>query len=139
MVYQSEIKFSTTGYGHLQNMTSEVQKIISQSEIDVGIVHIFNVGSTAALLTIEFEPGLEADLPLVMEHLIPQSRDYGHEGTWHDGNAHSHLQATVLGAGITIPIRAGQLVLGTWQQLCHIECDIKPRKRALIVTIIGDE
>lgn len=139
MIYQGEVKFSTTGYGHLQDMTSEVQKIVSQSEIDLGIVHVFNVGSTAALLTIEFEPGLEADLPLVMERLIPPSRDYGHEGTWHDGNAHSHLQATLLSASVTLPIRAGQLVLGTWQQLCHVECDIKQRKRTLVVTVIGDE
>jgi secondary thiamine-phosphate synthase enzyme len=139
MVYQGEVKFSTRGHGHLQDISQEVQKIVSQSEIDAGIVTIFNVGSTAAITTIEFEPGLEADLPNVMDKLIAPSPDYGHEGTWHDGNAHSHLQASILGASMQIPVRDGQLVIGTWQQICHLECDIKPRKRIVIVTVIGDE
>lgn len=138
MVFQQEIKLSTNGNGHLQDITHEVQKVVAQAEIDVGIVHVFNIGSTAAVGTIEYEPGLENDLPQVLNRLIPASRDYGHEGTWHDGNAHSHLQATTLGPAISVPVRAGQLTLGTWQQLFHLECDIKPRKRTLMVTVIGE-
>ena len=86
----------------------------------------------------EFEPGLEKDLPEMLERLIPPSRDYGHEMAWHDGNGHSHLQATLMGPSLTVPISGGELVLGTWQQIFHIECDVKPRRRSLFVTVIGE-
>ena len=88
--------------------------------------------------TIEFEPGLQKDLPDILDKLMPPSREYGHEQTWHDGNGHSHLQATWLGPDLTVPVRDGSLVLGTWQQIFHIECDIKARSRTLIVTICGE-
>jgi secondary thiamine-phosphate synthase enzyme len=101
-------------------------------------VQVFNVGSTAALGTIEYEPGLVEDLPEVLDKLIPPSRHYGHEQAWHDGNGHSHLQATVLGPSLTVPVRDGQLVLGTWQQIFHLECDVKPRRRQIVVTVIGE-
>ncbi len=81
---------------------------------------------------------LAGDLPDLLDRLIPPSRSYGHEQAWHDGNGHSHLQATLLGPAITIPISEGRLVLGTWQQVFHIECDIKPRRREIVVTVIGD-
>jgi secondary thiamine-phosphate synthase enzyme len=104
----------------------------------MGTVHIFNVGSTAAVGTIEFEPGLQQDLPDILDKLMPPSRNYGHEQTWHDGNGHSHLQATMLGPSITIPVQHGQLVLGTWQQIFHLECDVKPRRRQIMVTVMGE-
>jgi secondary thiamine-phosphate synthase enzyme len=99
---------------------------------------VFNVGSTAAIGTIEFEPGLERDLPELLDRLIPPSRQYGHEQAWHDGNGHSHLQATWLGPSISVPIANGALVLGTWQQIFHLECDIKPRRRTIVVTVVGE-
>lgn len=138
MVHQSRIPISTRGYGHMQNLTQQVTDIVERSGIQTGIVHLFNIGSTAALGTIEFEPGLEADFPAMLDRLIPPSREYGHEQTWHDGNGHSHLQASLLGPSVSIPIAHGCPVLGTWQQVFHLECDNKPRSREIVVTIIGD-
>jgi secondary thiamine-phosphate synthase enzyme len=103
-----------------------------------GTVHVFNVGSTASVGAIEFEPGLEADLPEMLDRLIPPRRDYGHERAWHDGNGHSHLQATLLGPSLSVPVFEGRLVLGAWQQVCHLGCDVKPRNRVIVVTVIGE-
>jgi secondary thiamine-phosphate synthase enzyme len=122
----------------MHDLTRQVAEIVSQSRVRTGIAHLFNVGSTASLGTIEFEPGLEKDLPDILDKLIPPSREYGHEKAWHDGNGHSHLQATLLGPSLTVPIRDGKLALGTWQQIFHLECDVKPRRRAVVVTVIGE-
>ncbi len=122
----------------MHEITREVARIVARARIKTGIVHIFNVGSTAAIGAIEFEDGLCQDLPQQLDRLLPPSREYGHEQAWHDGNGHSHLQATLLGPDITVPVRDGQPVLGTWQQLFHIECDIKPRSREIVVTVAGD-
>ena len=138
MVYQSEITVQTSGHSHMHNLTEQVARIVSESKVRLGVVHLFNIGSTAALGTIEFEPGLEEDLPELLDKVIPPSRAYGHERAWHDGNGHSHLQATLLGCSVTVPVREGRLVLGTWQQLFHLECDIKPRRRTIAVTVTGD-
>ena len=137
MAYQDKFSLSTTGHGHMQDVTSEVAQIVRESGVACGTVHLFNVGSTASLGTIEFEPGLEEDLPTILDRLIPPSRDWGHERAWHDGNGHSHLQATWLGPELTAPIADGALVLGTWQQIFHLECDVKPRQRTIVVTIHG--
>lgn len=91
-----------------------------------------------AVGTIEFEPGLQGDIPAILDKLIPPSRNYGYEQTWHDGNGHSHLQATLLGPSLTVPIADGKLVLGTWQQIFHLECDVRARKRTVLVTVVGD-
>jgi secondary thiamine-phosphate synthase enzyme len=77
-------------------------------------------------------------LPEMLDKLMPPSRDYGHERAWHDGNGHSHLQATLLGPSLTVPVKEGKLVLGTWQQVFHLECDVKPRRRAITITVMGD-
>jgi secondary thiamine-phosphate synthase enzyme len=121
----------------MHDITGEVAEIVRTAGVATGIVHVFNVGSTGAVGTIEFEPGLERDLPEILDKVMPPSRQYGHEQTWHDGNGHSHLQATWLGPDLTVPIRDGRLVLGTWQQIFHLECDIKPRQRQIVVTVIG--
>jgi len=112
--------------------------VVVQSGVRTGMVHVFNVGSTGAIGAIEFEPGLERDLPELLDRLIPPSRQYGHEQAWHDGNAHSHLQATWLGPDLTIPVADGVPVFGTWQQVFHIECDVKPRRRTIVVTVYGE-
>jgi len=138
MTHQDTIEVSTTSHGHMQDITKEVQKIVSVSGVDHGIAHIFNIGSTAAISTIEFEPGLEADFPEMLDRLIPPSRDYGHERAWHDGNGHSHLQATTIGPSLSVPVSEGRLMLGTWQQIFHIECDVRPRERHIVVTVTGD-
>ncbi len=138
MTYQDTLSFETDGHRDMHDITDEVAAVVESSKIQTGIAHVFNVGSTAVVGTIEFEPGLERDLPELLDRLMPPSLDYGHEQTWHDGNGHSHLQASTLGPDLSVPIRAGSLVLGTWQQIFHLECDIKPRQRTIVVTVIGD-
>ncbi|MGH9522105.1 MAG: secondary thiamine-phosphate synthase enzyme YjbQ [Terriglobales bacterium] len=138
MTHQGEISLHTSGHGGMHDLTREVSKIVADSGITTGTVNVFNVGSTAAVGTIEFEPGLERDLPQLLDRLIPPSRDYGHEQAWHDGNGHSHLQATLLGPSITVPVSGGKPVLGTWQQIFHLECDVRARNRTVFVTVVGD-
>ena len=138
MVYQQEFQIETSGHRHMQDITQRVAGVVASSGVQTGTAQVFNVGSTAAIGTIEFEPGLERDLPELLDRLIPPSRQYGHEQAWHDGNGHSHLQATWLGPSVTVPVADGALVLGTWQQIFHLECDVKPRRRNIVVTIIGE-
>ncbi len=138
MVIQKQISVSTRGQGHMQDLTHEVAAIVSASDIQAGTVNVFNVGSTGVIGAIEFEPGLQRDLPELLQRLIPPSREYGHEQAWHDGNGHSHLQATTLGPSLTVPVSGGRPVLGTWQQIFHLECDIKPRERKIVITVIGE-
>ena len=138
MVHQERISLNTRGHRDMTDITEDLRQIVSRSEIQCGLVHVFNVGSTGAIGAIEFEPGLVRDLPELLDRLMPASRDYGHEQTWQDGNGHSHLQATMLGPSISIPIAANAPVLGTWQQIFHLECDIKPRRREIVVTVMGE-
>lgn len=138
MVYQQTLTLQTQGHRDLHDLTQDISKIVKKSGIKAGTAHIFNIGSTAAVGTIEYEPGLQQDLPNILDKLMPPSRSYGHEQTWHDGNGHSHLQATLLGPSLTVPIQEGKLILGTWQQIFHLECDIKPRQRKIMVTVTGE-
>ncbi len=121
----------------MHDVTRQVAEIVHESGVQTGIVHVFNIGSTGVVGTIEFEPGLERDLPEILDQLFPRSRDYGHEQAWHDGNGHSHLQASTLGPSVTVPVTRNRLNLGTWQQIFHLECDVKPRQRTIVVTVIG--
>jgi secondary thiamine-phosphate synthase enzyme len=138
MTHQEQFTVSTRGHADMHDLTEQVSSAVARSKVRTGIAHVFNVGSTAAVGTIEFEPGLRGDLPAVLDRLLPPSRDYGHEQTWHDGNGHSHLQATLLGQGLTVPVGEGKLVLGTWQQIFLLECDTRPRQRVVVVTVLGD-
>ena len=138
MSYQQRIAISTKGHADMHDLTDKVTAIITSSGIQTGTVNVFNVGSTAAVGTIEFEPGLQHDMPAILDKLIPPSRAYGHEQAWHDGNGHSHLQATLLGPSLTVPIAEGKPALGTWQQIFHLECDVRGRHREVIVTVLGD-
>lgn len=138
MVHQEQITLSTKGHGDMYDLTSQVNQVVENSGIQVGMAHVFNIGSTGAIGAIEFEPGLQRDLPEILNKLIPPSRDYGHEQTWHDGNGHSHLQATWLGPSLTVPVCDRKLVLGTWQQIFHLDCDVKPRQRQVMVTVYGE-
>ena len=138
MVHQEQLSFETTGHRHMTDITGRVTAIVDRSGVRTGIVQVFCVGSTAAVGAIEFEPGLQRDLPEMLDRLIPPSRDYGHEQAWHDGNGHSHLQATLLGPSLSVPVADGQPVLGTWQQIIHLECDVHPRRRTMVVTVMGE-
>ena len=138
MVHQKQITVSTRGPGDMHDLTGEVAAAVAESGVRTGLVHVFNVGSTAAVAAIEFEPGLCRDLPEALDRLLPPGRHYGHEQTWHDGNGHSHLQATLLGPSLTVPVAGGKPVLGTWQQVTHVECDIHPRQRTVVLTVVGE-
>lgn len=138
MSYQEQISIHTRGHGDMHDLTEQVASAVNSSGIQTGVVNVFNIASTAAVGTIEFEPGLQHDLPIVLDKLIPPSRQYGHEQAWHDGNGHSHLQATLLGPSLTVPIVDGRLALGTWQQIFHLECDVRGRQRTIVVTVVGD-
>lgn len=139
MVHQDEIGLETRGDGEMHDITRDVAAIVADSGIAAGIVHVFNVGSTGVIGTIEYEPGLVADLPMILNRLMPPSREYGHERAWHDGNGHSHLQASTLGPDLTVPVRDGDLVLGTWQQIFHLDCDNKAHRRRVQVTVMGEQ
>jgi secondary thiamine-phosphate synthase enzyme len=105
MSFQNQISLNTKGHGDMKDITEQVAAVVSSSGIKTGIANIFNIGSTAAVGMIEFEPGLQGDMPAILDKLIPPSRNYDHEQTWHDGNGHSRLQATLLGPSLTVPIR----------------------------------
>src|SRR5580765_8919577 len=117
MLHQEQFTLHSKGHGDMHDITADVQRIVSASPVKIGVVHVFAIGSTAAIGVIEFEPGLQRDLPETLDRLMPPSRNYGHEQAWHDGNGHSHLQATMLGQSLTVPVGDGKLVLGTWQQV----------------------
>ena len=138
MVKQSKIELSTAGHRDVHDLTAAVADAVRTSGVRTGTAHVFVVGSTAAIGAIELEPGLARDLPELLDRLVPPSRAYGHEQAWRDGNGHSHLQATWLGPSITVPVQGGEPVLGTWQQVFLLECDVRPRDRTVVVTVAGD-
>jgi secondary thiamine-phosphate synthase enzyme len=138
MLHQERITLETRGHRDMTDLTDRVTRVVADSGITRGTVHVFNVGSTGAVGTIEFEPGLQGDLPELLDRLIPPSTEYGHELAWHDGNGHSHLQATWLGPSLIVPVADGRPVLGTWQQIFHLECDVRARQRTLVVTVQGE-
>jgi secondary thiamine-phosphate synthase enzyme len=138
LVHQQQFELRTKGHRDMRDITGEVADAVQRSGIGTGVAQLFCVGSTGAVGTIEFEPGLRRDLPEMLDRLMPPSREYGHEQTWHDGNGHSHLQATTLGPSLTVPVADGKLVLGTWQQIFFLECDVRPRQRTVVVTVLGE-
>ncbi len=138
-VFQSEIQLRETHETEIVDITSEIQREIARSGVRDGIVSIFVAGSTGAIISLEYEPGLLKDIPALLEQLAPKypADNYFHEQTWHDGNGHSHVRASLLGPSLTIPINQG-LTHGTWQQIAFMELDVKSRRRQLHVTIIGE-
>ena len=138
MVYQQDLEIETSGHRDTHDITSDVAGVVGDSGVRTGTAHVFNVGSTAVIGAIEYEPGLQRDISELLDRLIPPSTAYGHEQAWHDGNGHSHLQATLMGPELTVPVADGNLVLGTWQQIFHLECDVKPRTRRIVVTVQGE-
>jgi secondary thiamine-phosphate synthase enzyme len=137
-VHQDSFSLETAGHRDMHDLTDRVARIVAKSGVRTGTVQVFNVGSTGVIAAIEFEPGLARDLPEILDRLIPPGREYGHEQAWHDGNGHSHLQATWLGPTLSVPVADGSPVLGTWQQISHLECDVKPRQRTVVVTVVGE-
>jgi len=138
MIELNYIEFETKGRNEMVDITPNIRQIVNNSKIDNGNVLVFVPGATGALSTIEYEPGLIKDFPDLMEKLIPEKKYYSHNETWHDGNGHSHLRATLVGPSLTIPFAGKSLILGTWQQVIFLEFDNKPHHRRLAVQIMGE-
>ncbi len=128
---------STRGNCDIADITDEISSALSGTGMSEGSVLVFVVGSTAALTTIEYEPGLLQDYPKLMEKLIPSNISYQHDNTWHDGNGHSHLRSALQGTSLTVPFKDGRLLLGTWQQVIFIDFDNRTRKREIVLQFTG--
>lgn len=131
------ITFETGGNSDIIDITSEVDQCLRGSGLQNGSVLVFVPGATGALTTIEYEPGLVGDLQDALERLAPRGLEYAHNLKWGDGNGHSHIRASMLGPGLTVPFVNGKLALGTWQQVIFIDMDNRARSRKLVVQMTG--
>jgi secondary thiamine-phosphate synthase enzyme len=120
------------------DVTKQTSNALRESGLNNGIVNVFVAGSTAAITTIEYEPGLRHDFPKMLSRIAPKDIQYRHDETWHDGNGHSHVRASLVGPSLTVPFSNGVLILGTWQQIVMLEMDTKPRERVLTIQILGE-
>lgn len=132
------LEFQTRGDAEMQDITGAVAEVVKASGLKNGIVAVFCPGSTSAVTTIEFESGALADLRRLFDEIVPRNKDYQHNKRWGDGNGHSHVRAALLGPSLTVPLVDGRLTLGTWQQIIHIDFDNRPRRRRLVVQIVGE-
>ena len=130
-----ELRFSTQGFNEIRDITPEVQKAVGKTAVRDGVAHLFVSGSTAALTTIEYEPGALADLKRALEQIAPMNADYEHNKAWGDGNGYAHLRAALLKPSLCVPIQEGKLALGTWQQIVLIDFDNRPRQRKVLLTV----
>jgi len=128
----------TAGFCDIVDITAKINEEIERARVRQGLVSVFVSGSTAALTTIEYEPGLVKDLKEFVEKLIPSNRRYHHDDRWGDDNGFSHLRASLFGPSVSIPIKDGRALLGTWQQVILLDFDNRPRTREIIVQLIGE-
>jgi len=139
-MYRTVIAVDTRGEGDVVNITEDVAKALKESRVHEGLVNLFVTGSTAALTTIEYEPGVLSDLKRSLAILAPRDIPYAHDGKWGDGNGRSHVKAAIIGPSLTIPVDKGLLDCGTWQQVVLLELDTRPsRHRTVTCTIIGEQ
>ena len=136
-VVTDDITFSTAGDAQMLDITPQVQAILQRGRLDAGIVTVSAIGSTAAITTWEFEPGLERDIGELLDKLIPPGR-YHHDQTWGDGNGHAHLRASLIGPSVTLPFKDKALIVGTWQQIVFLDFDNRPRERRVVVQVVGE-
>ncbi|MGI0023921.1 MAG: secondary thiamine-phosphate synthase enzyme YjbQ [Nitrososphaera sp.] len=137
-VSTKSISVRSKGENDMIDITGAVQEAVSAGSIQEGIAAIFVSGSTAAVTTIEYEPGLRKDFPKMLERVAPKEIEYEHDNTWHDGNGHSHVRASLLGPSLAVPFRNKSLMLGTWQQIVLVEMDIRSRERKIVLQMIGE-
>ncbi len=134
-----QVSLTSQGHSEVIDITPQVAGRLAEGSVRNGVVTLFVVGSTAALTTTEYEPGLaKIDLKALYERLAPEDGDYAHEATWNDDNGHSHCRATLTGPSLTIPLVDGKLTLGTWQQIILLDFDTRPRQREVIVQVLGE-
>ena len=138
MVRTLEISIQTKGYTDIRDITGEVAQAIGASGLKDGLATIFTPSSTSALTTIEYEGGALADLKRALDEIAPPDRDYQHNLKWGDGYGSAHLRAALMGPSLTIPFVQGQLCLGTWQQVVFLDFDNRPRRRELVVQLVGE-
>jgi len=137
-VITSSVSLSTQGHADIHDVTRQVSQALGKSGLKDGILTIFCPSSTSALTTIEFEPGVLTDLKELFDEIVPPNKQYEHDMAWGDGNGYSHIRAALLGPSLTIPFSEGRLTLGTWQQIVYIDFDNRPRRRELVVQIMGE-
>lgn len=137
-VIQKNIQITSKRENDIIDITEQTSKAVQESKIENGIVTVFVTGSTAAITTIEYEPGLQEDFPKMLTRIAHKDIKYAHDNAWHDGNGHSHVRASLIGPSLTIPFIDGHLMLGTWQQVVLLEMDTRPRERKVILQIIGE-
>ncbi len=137
-IMTKNIQLKSKGDTDIIDITDHVSQAIQESSLSNGIATVFVAGSTAALSTIEYEPGLKHDFPRMLSRVAPEDIEYEHDNTWHDGNGHSHVRASLIGPSLTIPVVGGKLTLGTWQQIVFLEMDTRPRNRNVIVQLLGE-
>ena len=138
MVATQTFQISTTGQGDAHDITEKVAAAVAAARSGAGIATVFVVGSTASITTIEFEPGAIADLDGLFERLAPRGGPYRHHLQWGDDNGSSHVRAALLGPSLTVPFTGRALTLGTWQQIMLMEFDTRPRRREVVVQIVGE-
>ncbi len=138
MVHTVANDVETTGQGDIRDISASVRQAVSDSGFSVGIATVAVVGSTAGITTIEYEPGAVADFNRLLEQLAPRDGVYQHHERWGDDNGSSHARAALIGPSLTVPFTHSTLQLGTWQQIVLVECDTRPRRRQVIVQIIGE-
>jgi secondary thiamine-phosphate synthase enzyme len=137
-IVTKNIQIKSRGEDDVIDISEPTLKAIKESNLKNGIVTVFVSGSTAAITTIEYEPGLRNDFPNMLNRIIPRGIEYEHDKTWNDGNGHSHVRASLVGPSLTIPFKDGTLLLGTWQQVVLLEMDTRQRERDVILQIIGE-
>ena len=138
MIVTSRITLQTEGNNNTIDITSQIQKEINTNNINSGTVTVFVSGSTAALTTIEYEPGVVSDFSDMFERIIPKRMKYEHDRAWGDGNGHSHVRASLLGPSLVVPFTDKRLTLGTWQQIILVDFDNRPRSRQVVLQIMGE-
>lgn len=137
-VHTKKLTATTQGFCDIIDITSKVQGQVQKEKIQRGLASLFVSGSTAALTTIEYEPGLVRDLKEILEKLIPSNKKYHHDDRWRDDNGFSHLRASLFGPSLQIPVESGRLVLGNWQQIVLLDFDNRPRTREIVIQIMGE-
>jgi len=137
-VITTAIPVSTRGNADILDITDQVHNALAQSGLQNGILTVFTASSTSALTTIEYESGALSDLRRLFDEIIPSDQHYAHNARWGDGNGHSHVRAALLGPSLTVPFVRARLTLGTWQQIIFVDFDNRPRRRELLVQLIGE-
>jgi len=138
MIVTDEIRLETEGHTDIQNITPQVERAVAAAQIHDGAVTIFCPGSTGGLTTIEYESGVITDIQQILDEIVPPDRDYRHHLRWGDDNGSSHIRAALIGPSLVVPIVAGELTLGAWQQIVFLDFDTRPRSRRLIVQVMGE-